>query len=65
MVMFITLNNFQVKLQDGCPIPMVDMIWSHYCYPEARAWSSFSVSRMQKFVELIGDNFSYVDLHCD
>jgi len=44
---------------------MVDMIWSHYCYREARAWSPFYVSRMQKFVELIGVNCSYVDLHCD
>jgi len=33
MVMFITLNNFQVKLQDGCPIPMVDIFGLIIVFP--------------------------------
>ncbi|XP_014492146.1 uncharacterized protein LOC106754622 [Vigna radiata var. radiata] len=52
----------QVQLQDGCPLPMVDIISSSHCYPEARAWSSFYTHRMQSFIELMGANQSYVDL---
>ena len=30
------VNYFQVKLRDGSPLPTEDMLWSKYCYPEAR-----------------------------
>ncbi|XP_014489909.1 uncharacterized protein LOC106752688 [Vigna radiata var. radiata] len=55
----------QVQLQHGCPLPMVDIISSNHCYPEARAWSSFYTHRMQSFMELMGSNKIYVDLRVD
>ncbi|XP_014511731.1 uncharacterized protein LOC106770434 [Vigna radiata var. radiata] len=52
----------QVQLQDGCPLPMVDIISSNHCYPEARSWSTCYTHRMQSFMALMGANQSYVDL---
>ncbi|XP_052736706.1 uncharacterized protein LOC108336813 [Vigna angularis] len=52
----------QVKLQEDCPLPMVNTISSTQCYPEARAWSSMYTSRMQTFAHLMGVTTSYVDL---
>ncbi|XP_052723753.1 uncharacterized protein LOC108344436 [Vigna angularis] len=52
----------QVHLQDGCPLPMVDIISSTHCYPEARAWSSFYTHRMQSFVELMEISTTYTGL---
>ncbi|XP_052736682.1 uncharacterized protein LOC128197877 [Vigna angularis] len=52
----------RVKLQEGCHLPMVNIISSTYYYPEARAWSSIYTSRMQAFAKLMGVTTSYVDL---
>ncbi|XP_017416593.1 uncharacterized protein LOC108327396 [Vigna angularis] len=53
---------FYVKLQEGCPLPMVNIISSTHCYLEARAWSSIYTSRMQAFAQLMGVTTSYIDL---
>ncbi|XP_014522491.1 uncharacterized protein LOC106778994 [Vigna radiata var. radiata] len=42
----------QVELQDGSPLPMIDVICSNHCYPEARMWSYLYTNRMQAFSEL-------------
>ncbi|XP_014511709.1 uncharacterized protein LOC106770412 [Vigna radiata var. radiata] len=47
-------NVILVKLQEGCPLPMVTIISSTHCYPQARAWSSMYTSRMQKFSKKYG-----------
>ncbi|XP_017416390.1 uncharacterized protein LOC108327167 [Vigna angularis] len=52
----------QVKLQEGCPLPMVNIMSSTHCYPEARAWSSIYTSRMHAFEQLMDITTSYVDL---
>ncbi|XP_052730513.1 uncharacterized protein LOC108324532 [Vigna angularis] len=52
----------QVKLQEGCPLPTVNIISSTHCYPEARAWSSIYTSRMHAFEQLMDITTSYVDL---
>ncbi|XP_052728519.1 uncharacterized protein LOC128195309 [Vigna angularis] len=54
-------NRYNVKLQEGCPLPMVNIMSSTHCYPEARAWSSIYTSRMHAFEQLM-DITSYVDL---
>ncbi|XP_052728511.1 uncharacterized protein LOC128195308 [Vigna angularis] len=51
-----------VQLQDGCPLPMTDVICSTNCYPEARMWSYSYTNRMQAFSELMGVTTSYVDI---
>ncbi|XP_014522311.1 uncharacterized protein LOC106778829 [Vigna radiata var. radiata] len=55
-------NVILVKLQEGCPLPMVNIISSTYCYAQARAWSSMYTSRMQAFAQLMNVSKSYVDL---
>ncbi|XP_052730471.1 uncharacterized protein LOC108324622 [Vigna angularis] len=52
----------QVKLQEGCPFPMVNIISSTHYYPEARACSFIYTSRMQTFAQLMDITTSYVDL---
>ncbi|XP_052734262.1 uncharacterized protein LOC128196755 [Vigna angularis] len=52
----------QVKLQEGCPLPTVNIMSSTHCYPEARAWSSIYTSRMHAFEQLMDITTSYVDL---
>ncbi|XP_047155305.1 uncharacterized protein LOC124826518 [Vigna umbellata] len=52
----------QVKLQEGCPLPMVNIMSSTHCYPEARAWSYIYTSRMQTFEQLMDITTSFVDL---
>ncbi|XP_052723733.1 uncharacterized protein LOC128193696 [Vigna angularis] len=52
----------QVKLQEGCPLPTVNIMSSTHCYPEARAWTSIYTSRMHAFEQLMDITTSYVDL---
>ncbi|XP_052732451.1 PKS-NRPS hybrid synthetase cheA-like [Vigna angularis] len=52
----------QVKLQEGCSLPTVNIMSSTHCYPEARAWSSIYTSRMHAFEQLMDITTSYVDL---
>ncbi|XP_052724908.1 protein FAR1-RELATED SEQUENCE 5-like isoform X1 [Vigna angularis] len=52
----------QVKLQECCPLPTVNIMSSTHCYPEARAWSSIYTSRMHAFEQLMDITTSYVDL---
>ena len=47
---------------DDCPIPTVDILWCTHCYPEARLWSSYYISRMQSFTQLISISPTYVNL---
>ncbi|XP_052728461.1 uncharacterized protein LOC128195266 [Vigna angularis] len=55
-------NRYNVKLQEGCPLPTVNIMSSTHCYPEARAWSSIYTSRMRAFEQLMDITTSYVDL---
>ncbi|XP_052734136.1 uncharacterized protein LOC128196674 [Vigna angularis] len=55
-------NRYNVKLQEGCPLPMVNIMSSTHGYPEARAWSSIYTSRMHAFEQLMDITTSYVDL---
>ncbi|XP_027940130.1 uncharacterized protein LOC114194217 [Vigna unguiculata] len=52
----------QVRLQEGCPLPTVDIILSSNCYPKAKGWASFYRDRMQAFLDLHVVDRSYVDL---
>ncbi|XP_027926093.1 uncharacterized protein LOC114183319 [Vigna unguiculata] len=52
----------QVRLQEGCPLPTVDIISSSNCYPKAKGWTSFYRDRMQAFLDLHIVDRSYVDL---
>ncbi|XP_027940216.1 uncharacterized protein LOC114194289 [Vigna unguiculata] len=51
-----------VRLQEGCPLPTVDIISSSNCYPKAKGWASFYRDRMQAFLDLHVVDRSYVDL---
>ncbi|XP_014490336.1 uncharacterized protein LOC106753063 [Vigna radiata var. radiata] len=55
-------NRYNVKLQEGCPLSMVNIISSTHCYPQAQAWSSMYSSRMQAFAQLMNVTKSYVNL---
>ncbi|XP_068466719.1 uncharacterized protein [Phaseolus vulgaris] len=47
-------NHFvQVQLQEGFPIPPTDILWSTYCYPIAKTWCSYYISRMQMFTQIM------------
>ncbi|XP_027922988.1 uncharacterized protein LOC114180893 [Vigna unguiculata] len=52
----------QVRLQEGCPLPTVDIISSSNRYPKAKGWASFYRDRMQAFLDLHIVDRSYVDL---
>jgi len=46
-------NFVQVKMVDDCFIPTADILRCTHCYPEARFWLSYYVSRIQSFTQLI------------
>ncbi|XP_068504160.1 uncharacterized protein [Phaseolus vulgaris] len=47
-------NHFvQVQLQQGCPIPPTDILWSTHCYPIVKTWCSYYTSRMQMFTQIM------------
>ena len=50
------------KFHYGFPMPMVDMLWSIYHYLEVKLWSSYYVSRMLIFLQLIEVCTTYVVL---
>ncbi|XP_027915159.1 uncharacterized protein LOC114174522 [Vigna unguiculata] len=52
----------QVRLQEDCPLPTVDIISSSNCYPKAKGWASFYRDKMQAFLDLHVVDRSYVDL---
>ncbi|XP_027941045.1 uncharacterized protein LOC114194832 [Vigna unguiculata] len=55
----------QVRLQEGCPLSMVDIISSSNCYPKAKGWASFYRDRMHAFIDLHVVDRRYVDLMKD
>jgi len=59
------VNYLQVKLWDGSPLPIEDMFWSKYCYPETRLWSSYYVGRMKRFTNMLQSNNLDINLGDD
>ena len=40
-------------MQEGCPIPLSDILWFTHSYPIAKAWCSYYTSRMQVFTQIM------------
>ncbi|KAH1203736.1 PKS-NRPS hybrid synthetase [Glycine max] len=55
----------QVYLKECCPLPLVALLWSSNCHPQAKSWPNPYISRMQHYKSFMMFNKDYVDINDD
>ncbi|KAL5187707.1 PKS-NRPS hybrid synthetase [Glycine soja] len=59
-------NHFvEVYLKECCPLPLVSLLWSSNCHPQAKSWPNPCISRMQHYKSFMMFKRDYVDLNDD
>ncbi|KAL5172696.1 Protein FAR1-RELATED SEQUENCE 5 [Glycine soja] len=43
----------QVYLKEHCPLPLVALLWSSNCHPQAKSWPNPYISRMQHYKSFV------------
>ncbi|XP_028208492.1 uncharacterized protein LOC114391729 [Glycine soja] len=52
-------------LKECCPLPLVALLWSSNCHPQAKSWPNPYISRMQHYKSFMMFNKDYVDINDD
>ncbi|KAH1261738.1 hypothetical protein GmHk_02G004539 [Glycine max] len=59
-------NHFvEVYLKERCPLPLVALLWSSNCHPQAKSWPNPYISRMQHYKSFVMFKRDYVDINDD